>query len=103
MCLLLSQEGTEEDSEEDVGHEDSGEEEWQQALTVGGLGSSMSKGELASLIHQGAKAILQTEVWVNRMNTCTRYAIIYYFVAVTLLRVNAMRVDSYCTYETRWL
>ena len=51
-----------EDSERDIGREDSGEEEWQQALSVGGLGMSMGKGELASLIHQGARAILQTQV-----------------------------------------
>lgn len=50
------------DYEGSVGHEDSGEEEWQQAFSVGGLGNSMSKGELASLIHQGARAILQTQV-----------------------------------------
>ena len=54
--------GSSEDSEREIGREDSGEEEWQQALSVGGLGMSMEKGELASLIHQGARAILPTQV-----------------------------------------
>lgn len=62
VCVKESVAGGSEDSEDDVGHEDSGDEEWQQALTVGGLGNSMSKGELASLIQQGARAILQTQV-----------------------------------------
>lgn len=65
LCVSVVEEsvaGGSEDSDDDVGHEDSGDEEWQQALTVGGLGNSMSKGELASLIQQGARAILQTQV-----------------------------------------
>lgn len=43
-------------------HEDAGDEEWQQALSIGGLSNSLSKGDLATLIHQGARAILQTQV-----------------------------------------
>lgn len=50
------------ESEGEIGQEDSGSEEWQQALSVGGLGMSMGKGELASLIHHGAGAVLKNQV-----------------------------------------
>lgn len=74
VCVFVlfqeSAEGGSEDSEEDAVLEDSvnGDEEWQQALSVRGLGYSVSKAELASLIHQGARAILQTQVCISTMH-----------------------------------
>ena len=38
------------------------EQEQERALPAGHLGDSMSKGELASLIHEGARAIVKSQV-----------------------------------------